>query len=296
MSSSTSPKIDGHTHAWLPEDLQTLEERLIQWDRTLDASNPHKWLLRFNGSLDGLVEAEKAVGMDQFVLLAVSGRPERSRELTRWVSEAARLHPEVIPFGAVHPHSSTLEDDVAAIVDLGIPAVKVHSLVQRFDPLSPPALKLFGLLEKNGLPVLMDAMNLAGACRAKPHLEGLLGMARQFGLQTGPAQIAELSRRFEGLKIIAAHLGCLYGWDELDGLYDLPMVWFDLAYVHRLMSAERAMEIIRLKGTDRIIYGSDAPWRSPAGALAWFMNLPLAEEERAAILGTNLLDVLGRPV
>jgi len=287
--------IDGHTHAWLPEDWQTLRSTMHWLDEGLPDNSPYNWCPRFDGTLASLLDTQKAARIDRFVLLPVSSRPDRSGELTAWVAEAARKHPEIIPFGALHPQSPSLAEDLTAMIDLGIKGVKLHSLVQRVDPLSPAAMSAYARLERAGLVLLMDSMNLDGAVAVKTNLKPFLKFARQLNIECGPFQIAAIARHFPGLKIIAAHMGCLYGWQTLDPLYDLDRVYFDLSYVHRLLPADQAMTIIRTKGPDRIIFGTDAPYRRPENALAWFLELPLPDREREAILAGNLLDLLGEP-
>ncbi len=284
--------IDGHAHAWEPGDLNLLNDRLISLDGAMDDGDPHKWSLRFNGSLQSLLAAEAEAGMERFVLLSISARPDRCRILTEGAAAAALEHPEIIPFGSVHPDSSDIEGDVAAVVELGMKGVKLHSLVQRFNPLSDKARRLYRLLEDNGLVLLMDSMDLSGAARFKPHLGFMVKPAQAIGFETNPEVIARVAAEFPRLRLIAAHMGCCYGWDRLDPLYDLDQVWFDMAYVHRLMTVEQAMDIIRRKGSDRVIFGSDAPWRNPANALNWTLALPLSDDERRMILADNLLGLL----
>lgn len=284
--------IDGHTHAWDGGDLNVLRDRLTFLDGPLEKSDPHKWFLRFEGTIEGLLAAEKAAGVDRFVLLPISSRPDRCRELTRRAAELAVRHSEIIPFGSLHPNSSTISEDVAEIRSLNLAGVKLHSLVQRFNPLSPSAWTLYEALAENESVVLFDSMSLSGAMRVKPHLAPFVEPALELGFETGPEQIALVAESFPRLKIIAAHMGCCYGWNRLDPLYALDNVYFDLAYVHRLLTPDEALAIIRRKGPQRIVFGTDAPWRSPKNALAWFLSLPLSEAEQAAVLAGNLHNLL----
>lgn len=284
--------IDCHTHAWMPEDIPAVRKHSTLLDKNLESDSPHNWTPCFDISLDVLLEKEREAGIDRMVILPASSKPEHCRELTRWVAGLAEEFSQIIPFGSVHPYSDSVEDDVKAIADLGIKGVKLHSLVQMFDTASSELQKLYGLLEKADLVVLMDAMSLAGATAAKPELGPLLEMADRAGLENNPERIAETAIRFPGLKIIAAHLGCCHGWDLLDPLYDLDNVYFDLSYIHPLISKEKAFEIIRRKGAEKIVFGTDAPYRRPEESLSWFMELPLEDEERKTILGGAFMELL----
>ena len=293
MDKDTVRVIDCHTHAWMAEDFKALAELGALLDVDLPEKSPYNWTPRFEGTVRALVEEERAAGVDRFVLLPVSGRPERCRELTVWAARAGEEFPEVIPFGAIHPDTATPRDDAALVLDHGLSAVKIHSLVQRFDCQSVSSMRLYEALEKAGLPVLMDSMLLAGAVAVKPNLGPWMNIASVAGFETTPDKIAQIARRFPGLRILAAHMGCCYGWHLLDGLYDLDNVWFDMSYIHRLMSPEQAVSIIRAKGADRIVWGTDAPYRRPKNALDWFHGLPLDDGEKENILAGNLIRFLG---
>jgi hypothetical protein len=284
--------IDAHTHAWLPADLATLKKGAALFDAGTPVDSPHNFSPRFDGSLENVLAQEDAAGVDRLVLLPVSSRPERCRALTEWVAGLARENPRIIPFGTVHPNSDTLADDVAAVVALGLPGLKLHSLVQFFDPLSESAFQLYALLEKAGLVLLIDSMSLSGAVAAKPSLARYMDIARSGGVETGPRQISRIAESHPGLKIIAAHLGQLYGWHQLDPLYELDQVYFDLAYVHRLLTPNEVLSIIRRKGADRIVFGTDVPYRRPVNVLNWFGKLSLSPEEQGLILAANLIDLL----
>ena len=60
-----------------------------------------------------------------------------------------------------------------------------------------------------------------------------------------------------------------------------------------MMEAEQFLRFVRLFGADRLLFGTDSPWADQAQSLAWLRALPLAEPERAAILGGNAQRLLG---
>jgi hypothetical protein len=286
--------IDGHTHAWPDQDLAIVEKSVKLLDFPEDQEGPHNFSPRFHSTIEALTASEDEAGVDGFLILAVSSLPERCRALTRWVTDQAEKDPRIIPFGSVHPLSPSLKDDLQAAAALPIFGLKLHSLVQRFDPLSPEAMTIYQFLAEKNLPLLMDSMSLPGCLAVKPKLADLFTLAQSMVVETAPGQIAAIAQKFPDLRIIAAHLGCLHGWERLAPLYDLDNVWFDLAYIHRLIEVDRVMEIIRRKGAGRIIYGSDAPYRRPKNALNWCLNLPLPDAEKRMILAGNLLDLLGQ--
>lgn len=281
--------IDGHTHAYSDDDLVALAAMLQLIDGTLPRDSPHKWQLFNNGRLDGLLTEERAAGVDRLVLLPVATSPAKVHPLNLAAAEAARKHPEVIAFAALHPNSDWPQD-LAEAIDLGLKGVKLHPLQQQFKLIDPEARRMLAAVAEAGLPVTCDTLHRSGLLATKPHLAGFVQSHGPFA--PNPDQIAETAEALPELTIIAAHLGSLYGWDELTPLYDRPNVYFDLAYVDRLLPPDRVREIIDRKGADRIIWGTDAPWRRVAPALAWVDRLDLAPADREKIMAANLLGLI----
>ncbi len=282
--------IDAHTHAFLPEDLKVLSERMSMLDAHLPDDDPNKWFVRGSGDLEGLVAGQAEAGVDRMVLLPVSGKKERCADLNRWSAAAAREHPQIIPFGLLHPQGE-VQADLELLVSLGLKGVKLHPFIQRFSLDDAATDAMLGLLEEAGLPVLVDTLHTGGLIKAKPHLEWLM---QSLGFQgCEPDQIARAARAHPGLRIIAAHGGSLYGWEHLEPLWDLDNVYFDLAYLKGLLAPERVVEIIRRKGPERVIYGSDCPYRHPARYRAWFEALPLSPAERDQVASGTILELLG---
>ncbi len=282
--------IDAHTHAYLAEDLEVLKGRLALLDRQLDDHDPNKWQVFGRGDLAGLLAQEEEAGVERLVVLPITARPRRVGELNRWVARAARHHPQVIPFGILHPLGA-VEQDLALVLELGLKGVKLHPFVQRFSLELPETEALLGLLAESGLPLILDTTHRPGLFRAKPHLKPILSL---FDFpDCNPALIARAARAHPRLKIVAAHLGCLYGWEQLQPLYDLDNVYFDLAFMNGLLPQDEIAGIIRRKGPERVIYGSDAPWRQPARFRRWFEALPLDRAEKEEIASGSISRLLG---
>jgi uncharacterized protein len=283
--------IDAHTHAWPAQDLATLNQRLLLLDGGMDDADPHKWRLRHEGTIEALLEHEKAAGIDRFVILPIASKPNKVPVLNRWVADQARKHNEIIPFGTLVANSDRFQHDLQELIGLGHKGVKIHSFLQQLRMDSPEADDMFGAIADANLPIVLDSMNLQRISLAKPHLAPIMHTGLQFQTDTGT--IHRLARRFPHLTIVAAHLGCLYAWDLLGPLYDLDNVYFDLSYVSGLLSPKKASEIIHRKGADRILFGTDAPWRSQQNVVAWFHKLDITVTERKRIAAENFLEITG---
>jgi predicted TIM-barrel fold metal-dependent hydrolase len=281
--------IDAHTHAFLPQDLEVLGERLAFLDEDLPAASPHKWQVHAGGSVEDLLAAMERAGADRCVLLPVTGSRSRVGELNRWAAKVAQAHPQVIPFGTLHPQAEP-KRQMADLLDLGLKGVKLHPFIQRFSLEQPAAVRLFAMLAGESVPVLLDTIHTQGLVRAKPHLEQVLSFFGFAGCE--PRQIAALAHAHPGLRIIAAHGGSLYGWDELGELLELDNVYFDISYLSGLVEPGRLVEIIRRKGPERVLYGTDCPWRDAVAFREWFEDLPLTTGEREQVAAGTALELL----
>lgn len=282
--------IDFHTHAYNRRDIPALRERMDRMEKGIDEDNPHKWSLYHEGTVESLVREESTAGIDSFILLPVSSRQDRTSSLNRWVAAKAREFHQIIPSGTLVPSSPSLTRDIEEIISLGLKGIKIHPFLQKIDILSAESHRMWSLVENAGLPVLLDSMYLKGLIRYKPHLKSIVKISIRF--ETGPRRIADLAARFPGITFISAHLGSLYGWNEMDPLFSLDNVYFDLSYVSAALSPWEAVDIIRRKGIDRILFGTDTPWSNPSQIKKWFEALPLTSEETERIAHKNAKKLL----
>ena len=282
--------IDAHTHAFLPEDLVVLAERLALLDEDLDREDPNKWQVHQGGTVETLVDSMARAGADRWVLLPVTASKGRVGEINRWAAQVEADNPEGICFGTLHPAGDAAKD-LAELLELGLKGVKLHPFVQRINLETPEAAEVFRLLAGERLPVVLDTIHTHGLYQAKPHMEQVTKFFGYAGCQ--PHEIAALARAHPELPVIAAHMGSLYGWQYLDELIALDNVFFDMSYVNGLLTPEQVVELIRKKGPERILYGTDAPWREPTAFRQWFEELELTSGEREMIAAGNLLELLG---
>jgi hypothetical protein len=169
-------------------------------------------------------------------------------------------HPELV----VYPYFFIWNDFAAAQIEAGHCGIKWHrhpeEPVYRYD--DPRCAAAIEKIRRRNLPVV---------------LEEELGHTIRF--------IRELA---VGIPVIIPHLGMLNGGFSAiaeAGLWEEETVWADTA----LASAGEIREYIRRYGPDRLLFGSDFPFGSPAAELAKVRRLKLPTEVEAAVVGKNFL-------
>ena len=114
-------------------------------------------------------------------------------------------------------------------------------------------------------------------------------------IRATPQSFAAVAGTFPKLKIVAAHLGGMKLWKDIEkytaGRYE--NLWFDISVISRYIDDDQLLRIIRKQGAERVLFGSDCPWDDPANEIAMVERLPLTNEEKELIFYKNAEKLLG---
>ena len=111
---------------------------------------------------------------------------------------------------------------------------------------------------------------------------------------SNPNRLLPVLRDFPGLTVIGAHFGGYSIWQEAAAqLHGIPNFYVDCSSTMFALPDAEVVELIRLYGADRVMFGTDYPMWSPVVELAHFQRLPLTQEERALILHKNAEAIFG---
>ena len=97
----------------------------------------------------------------------------------------------------------------------------------------------------------------------------------------------------EGSNLIAAHLGGWDMWDDVERYLVGTPILFDTAFIWKFISPAQCKRIIRTHGAEKILFGSDYPWRDPADIDRVLSKLPLSDEQFSLIRSGNAERLLG---
>ena len=214
--------------------------------------------------------------------------PEVNDDIAEMVAEAPD---KLIGFLTVHPHDPGMEQEIErATGDLGLKGIKLGPNYQNFDPLGDEAMRLFGLAQDKGLPVLLHQ-------GTSPVQFADLDFAH-------PRHIDRVAMRFPDLKIILAHMGHPWQIDCIVVIRKHPNVYADIsAQFYRPWSYYNAMRLATEWGVmHKLLFGSDFPIASPQETMDSLhhvndpiegTNIPrVSEEDLQAILHRDSLNLL----
>ena len=227
---------------------------------------------------DGTVQTlfAEGEGIGQFLVQSVATKPEQVRHINEFIAaEVAQFPDRLYGFGALHPESETLTDDLAHLRELGLHGVKLHPDIQRFR---------------------LDSKECFALCE---QCEGVLPLLLHTGDRrysfSNPEQLLPLLRRFPKLTVIAAHFGGYSVWDEataqLAGRFD--NLWVDCSSSFFAMDDAHAKELIAAYGAEHVLFGTDYPMWNPAQELERFLALQLPQRDGENILYNNAARLFG---
>ncbi len=254
---------DFHTHAFT----DALAERAVSGLADTSGITPAT-----DGTLAGLRKKMAENGIDRALLLPVATKPSQQTTINNWAAEI--MGDGLCCCGTVHPDAEDAVREVERIKSLGLCGVKFHSEYQKFAPHEERMFPIYEKIAELGLIAVFHG-------GWDPYSEDIV--------RATPQSFAALAQAFPHLTIVAAHLGGLGMWDDVErytaGKYE--NLWFDVGVISRYIEDEQLLRIIRMQGADKVLFGSDCPWDDPANEIAMINRLSLTEKEKELIFCKN---------
>ncbi|MBR5783097.1 MAG: amidohydrolase [Clostridia bacterium] len=229
-----------------------------------------------DGTTDFLLKEGRSVGIDRFVVQSVATAPKQVISINEFIARSvAESNGLMVGLGTLHPDSEDMEGDVRHLKELGLRGVKLHPDIQDFKVDDPKCLKICEICQREALPILMHT----GDNRYD---------------NSNPNRVLPILKAYPHLTLIGAHFGGWSVWQQAgQSLAGMPNLYVDCCSSMQYISPEETVELIRLYGADRVLFGTDYPLWSPAKEIENFMALKLTDEERRLILSENAKRVFG---
>ena len=275
--------IDFHTHTF-PDKIAAAAIAKMQLDCHSAAFS--------DGTLAGLKKGAKDAGIDLSVIQPVATKPAQVSSVNE-LAAALNGHENIVYFGCMHPDFGDYRTELLKLRDAGIKGIKVHPVYQGTNIDDPRYLRIFECCAQLGLWALThggDDIGFPGLVRCSPE------MCRNALLQV------------PGLKMVVAHMGGWRNWERVaENLLDTGAV-LDTAFSigsivpigdgyyddkdTALLSDEQFCALVKAFGSDRVLFATDSPWSDRRAEVERIKAMPLAEAEKAAILGGNAEKIL----
>jgi len=224
---------------------------------------------------DELVSVMDRCGIDVAVVAPFVDSPGPDPSAHRTLEEASRHFPQrLIPFARLDPRYSA---EALAILETAIDGMGFRGLL--FNPVST-----------NSLPYHQGVLPLMRAA-AEWSIPVLIPAGNSYvGL---PEQIAWLAAAVPDLMVIVGHMGtAAHAVRAISLAAEHPNLYLETSLQQSTRRLPLAVDNV---GSDRILFGSAAPYGQPEVELLKVCKAGLDHESRANILGLNAARILGLP-
>lgn len=264
--------IDFHTHIF-PDQIAA---------RTIDMLQKKGGIQAFSDATrQGLLRSMNEADIALSVILPVVTKPEQFATINKVAAEINEYYfagegrteqKKLLSFGGIHPDNEDYKARLQEIAALGLQGIKLHPDYQQtyFDDIR--YMRIIDYATELGLIISVHT----GVDVAYPD-----------DIHATPKRIKQVLREVKPEKLVLAHYGSLFLWDEVEELLVGEPVYFDTAVIDGKIQEEQFLRILKHHGSERILFATDNPWSGQKQFLDWFDKLALTETERENILHLN---------
>ena len=194
-----------------------------------------------------------------------------TRPLNDRIADCVAKYPDrIVGYGIINPREENAVDEVKrCMTELGMKGIKMHSWKHGYYPENMSNLDpVIDAIEQYHVPILTHT-------GASP-------------LST-PQQWAAVAEKHPNQVFVFAHIGMFNGgYACVDCAKKLPNVYVDTSGQFELPIIRKAIKEL---GADRIMWGTDWPYKSATAEIMKFIDIELTEEEKEKIFRTTAMRV-----
>ena len=213
---------------------------------------------------DGTVQTLFSLSGDitMHLVQSVATNPAQVHSINEFITrEVAQFSDRLFGFGALHPMSENIEEDVKHLQSLGLHGAKLHPDIQKFALNDK---KMFELCEvcEGVIPLLLHTGD------------------KRFSF-SNPEQLVPMLERFPKLTVIGAHFGGWSVWQEATSklAQKYENFYVDCSSSFFSLTKPQARELIDAYTGKRVLFGTDYPMWNPAKELEYLRALEHENEE-----------------
>ena len=230
----------------------------------------------YEGTVSNLLEKGTSAGIDHFIVQSVATSPKQVKSINEFIAESVKNSGgKFTGLGTLHPESEDIKGDIEHLLELGLKGVKLHPDIQAFKIDDYRCLKIYEQCEDRNLPILMHT-----------------GDSRYD--YSNPNRMLPILQIYTSLTVVGAHLGGWSVWDDAsEKLAHFDNFYVDCSSSFQFMERDKAKELIRHFGADKVLFGTDYPMWSYEKEIEYFLSLGLDEAELNSILNINAKKIFG---
>lgn len=229
----------------------------------------------YDGKYSTLIENGGKNGIKHYVIFSVATTPKQVQSINFFIAETVKNSGGIMTgLGSLHPDSENIEEDIEHIKELGLKGVKLHPDFQKFR-IDDKKCEIIYELCRGEMPVLLHTGD------------------NRYDF-SNPDRLVPVLKKYPDLTVIGAHFGGWSVWDEaVKKLSSFENFYVDCSSSFDWLTAERAREIVRTYGAEKVLFGVDYPMWSYEDELARFEKMQLTEEEKSKIFFENAIKLFG---
>lgn len=255
--------IDFHTHCFPPKIAGKAIEKL--------AHASGGFIPNTDGTVDSLRARMREDGIAVAVVLSIATNAHQQRAVNDFAISIDNKQ-DIFAFGSVYPYSEDAFSELERIKEAGLLGVKLHPDYQGFAVDDTRWKPLYRKISELGLITVFHA--------------GLdYGFPPPYNAM--PRALRQAAEWFQ-TPVIAAHWGGINCGDGvLEYLCGTENVYFDCSFGYSMMPRYYAEKILEKHGVDRMLFGTDSPWRTAEQEMRLLDNLGLSAEDMEKITHKN---------
>lgn len=226
-----------------------------------------------NGTSSALTQNGSAAGITDYIVHSVATTATSVEKINDFIHSEVLARKEFHGFGTIHQDYENKLSEAERIISMGLHGIKIHPDTQMFN------------MDDERMFELYDFM------------QGKLALLIHCGDYrydySHPRRLKRILREFPKLTVMGAHFG---GWSVPDLALEYlenENCYLDTSSSIMYIGNRRAKELIRLYGSERIIFGSDFPMWKPSEELERLKSFNLSDAEYENIFCNNAKRILG---
>ncbi len=222
-----------------------------------------------NGTIADMLQMGANAGITHYIVFSVATTPHQVKSINEFIARTVAEHDGIMTgLGTLHPYSEDIHGDVEHLLELGLKGVKLHPDIQGIAIDDPQCLKICEEIQGK-IPLLLHT----GDYRYD---------------YSNPNRLKTILEMFPELTVIGAHFGGWSIWEEAAmELCRYKNLMVDSSSSLYALKPEKAAEIVRMYGAERVLFATDYPMWRPDEELERFFNMGLTDEENEMILYKN---------